>query len=114
MSTLCNPTETPLYLNKGYTALAEGNTNLTGFKNRMLIKWARVSTASTNWDMTLYTKDDFVTDAFQIVNDRSGNYNIYLDYPYRDEDGTSELHYTFTSASGAETHDLTIYAYELR
>jgi len=98
------------------STVAEGNNNVTlsPVKSKVLIKYINVVTTSTDWTLTLYTKDDFATGAMVVVTNRSGNYNVYLDYPYEDADASGELHYNFTSASGSETHDIEIRGYALR
>lgn len=93
----------------------EGNLSLTGFKNRVLIKWIRIKTASTDWNLTLFKKNTFLAaDAFQVVNGRNGDYDIYLDYPYSDENGTPQLHINFTDVTGANTYDIEVRGFALR
>ena len=104
----------PKFLEIGSTTVAEGNFSITGFANKALIKWVEVTTSATSWDLTIYSDDGYSTDAFQIVNDRNGNYNVYLDYPYEDDDASSEFHYTFTDNIAANTHDIKIRGYQLR
>jgi len=98
------------------STVAEGNNNVTlsPVKSKVLIKYINIVTTSTDWTLTLYTKDDFATGTMVVVTNRSGNYNVYLDYPYEDADASGELHYNFTSASGSETHDIEIRGYALR
>jgi hypothetical protein len=50
----------------------------------------------------------------EIITARNGDYDLYFDYPYEDEDATGEFHYNFTSASGSETHDIIILGEQLR
>lgn len=96
------------------STVAEGNNSITSFENKVLIKWLNINTTSTNWLLTLYSKDDYSTKPFQVAVGKNGDFDIYLDYPYEDEDATSELHYTFTSGSGSETHDIEVRGYKLR
>lgn len=94
---------------------AEGNLSLTGFENKVLIKWIRITTVSTNWDLTLYKRNTFfAADAFQIVDGRSGNFDIFLDYPYEDENATKKLHINFTDVVGTATCDIEVRGYKMR
>jgi len=96
------------------TTVAEGNNSVATGASNLLIKWIKITTTSTNWTMTIYSKDDYATKPMEIVTARSGNYDLYFDYPYQDEDATGEFHYNFASASGSETHDIIILGYKLR
>jgi hypothetical protein len=88
--------------------------NLTGLATKYLIKWIHVTTSATKWDMYLYTKDDFTTKPFQIVSSRNGNYSIYLDYPYVDEDGTTELHLKCIDQVASNTFTVRVLAMKMR
>lgn len=94
---------------------AEGNLSLTGFENKVLIKWIRITTTSTSWNLTLYKRNTFLAaDAFQIVDGRSGNFDIFLDYPYEDEDATKKLHINFTDVVGMATCGIEVRGYKMR
>lgn len=94
---------------------AEGNLSLAGFRNKVLIKWIRIKTLATDWNLTLFKKNTFlVADAFQVVNGKNGDYDIYLDYPYSDEDGISQLHINFTDVMGVNTYDIEVRGFALR
>jgi hypothetical protein len=94
------------------TSVAEGSRNVTGLSNKFLIKYLKIATTSTNWTLTLYQKDNYSTAPLEVITARDGNFTAYLDLPWQDQDSTGELHYNFTSASGSETHDITVYAEE--
>lgn len=104
----------PKQLTATDTAVAEGNNSLTGLADKYLIKYIKITTTSTQWDMTIYTSDDYATGELKIVEDRDGDYMIYLDLPWQDADSSSEFHYNFTSASGSETHNITFYGVEMK
>lgn len=91
-----------------------GNNSLTGFENKVLIKWVEVKTTSTDWTLKIYSKDDYATKEVGVASGQSGDQRIYLDWPYEDQDSTAELHYNFTSNSGSETHDITVTGIKLR
>jgi hypothetical protein len=97
------------------TGVAEGTNHISLGANKVLIKWIHITTASLSWDLTIYSDTGVSAHAFQIVNDRSGNYSIYLDYPYKDEESSgTELHYVFTDNLGSETHDIRVLSMEMR
>ena len=64
------------------SAVAEGNNSLTGSRNKILIKWIDITTSSNDWDLVLYSKDDYTSDPLQIANSKRGNQRIYIDRPY--------------------------------
>ena len=96
------------------TTVAEGNNSITGFKNKVNIKRISIETTSTDWKLELFEKDDYSTDGFVVMIRGNGNQIMYIDHLYEDQDASSELHYTFTSTSGAETHDIEVRGLELR
>jgi len=97
------------------TTVAEGYNDITSFNNKVQIKWIEITTSSTDWTFTVYEDDDAPgAHVREIVSNRSGNYNIYWDYPYEDADATSEFHYNFTDDSGANTHNIRVLGYRLR
>jgi hypothetical protein len=97
------------------STVAEGNYNLTGFGgSKILIKWIKIVTSSTDWDLALYSDDQHSNDEIEIVKGRSGNMNVYVDLPYEDKDATSEVHVNFTDNSGANTYNITVLGYRLR
>ncbi len=89
------------------------NTNIAGFADNVLIKWIEITTASTDWTLTVYGDDGFSSHAREVISNRSGNYRFFWDYPYEDEDGTSKFHYNFTSPAAA-THTIRVLGFELR
>jgi len=91
-----------------------GNKNLTGLgSSKILIKWIKITTSSTDWTLTLYSDDGHSNDAWEIVSNRSGDYNAYLDIPYEDKDGDSELHFVWVDNSGANTFSFEILGFRL-
>lgn len=72
---------------------------LAGLATKTLIKWIHVTTTSTSWSMYLYTTA-IGAKPFQIVSGRNGNFSIALDYPYADEDGTSNLYLKCVGTAG--------------
>ncbi|MCP4599272.1 MAG: hypothetical protein GY847_01825 [Proteobacteria bacterium] len=96
------------------SSVAEGNNSLTGLDDVYNIKWLIIETTSTDWTLTIYADDGYSTGALEIVSNRDGDFNIHLDMPWEDDDGTGEFHYNFTSASGSETHDITFRGESLR
>ena len=106
----------PALISGTESGVAEGNNSvvLSPTNSKYLIKYLIITTTSTNWTLTLYTKDDYATGPLEVITARNGNYNAYLDLPWQDADSTSEIHYGFQSSSGSETHSLTVYATSLR
>lgn len=96
------------------TSQAEGNNSLTGLANKYAIKWLFIDTTSTDWTLTIYTKDDYATGELELIPNRDGDCYLYIDLPWQDADSTSEFHYNFTSASGSETHDITFYGEQMK
>lgn len=98
------------------TSVSEGNNSVTSFENKVLIKAIKIATTSTSWGLTLYESDNYSMSPYEIVPSGVGNGNhvIYLDFPYEDQDSTSEFHYNFQSLSGSETHDIEIRGIKLR
>lgn len=96
------------------TSVTEGNNSVTGAFNKQKILWVDVETTSTDWTMTLYSKDDYSTKPIILVVNRNGDYRFPLNRYYEDEDATNEIHYNFTSASGSETHDINFQIEEVR
>lgn len=107
----------PKYLEYLAATISASNYNLTGLDgSKILIKWIFISCTSQamNWDATLYSKDDFTSDPFQIVNDRQGDMYVLLDYPYYDKDNTSELHIKLVLNSGSGTFTIKVLAMKMR
>lgn len=104
----------PTMVDVSDTAVAEGYNDITGFNNKVLIKWIEITTSSTDWTFTAYEDDDAPgAHAREIVSNRSSNYKIYWDYSYEDVDASSEFHYRFVDNSGANTHNIRILGYRL-
>jgi len=80
---------------------------------KMLIKWLHVTTTSTNWDLWIYTTAAGANE-FQIVNDRSGNYSIYLDYPYADGSGTTNIYVKYIDNAAAAACTIRCLAMKMR
>lgn len=86
------------------TSAAEGNVNLTDAAwavSKSIIYTLEVTTTSTDYTITLYSKDDFTSGAFVAVTSGSGNALYYLNYPYVDADATSEIHVKRTDNVGS-------------
>jgi len=96
------------------TSVAEGNNSIANFEDKVLINVIEIATTSTDWTLTVYGDDGYSSHAREIVSNRSGDFKIYWNAPYEDEDGTKEFHYNFASASGSETHDVRILGLKLR
>lgn len=106
----------PIVVDISDTGVAEGNNSISGFANGVLIKEIKISTTTKKWTLTLYEKDDYTTREHIIVPKSLGNENltIALDLVYIDQDGTEELHYTFTDEQGSSTHDIEVRGYKLK
>jgi hypothetical protein len=94
------------------SSVAEGNNLITGLSSKYIIKYLKVTTTSTNWTLILYQSDDFETSPLTVITARDGNFTAYLDLPWRDQDDEGKISYKFTSSSGSETHNMTVYAEE--
>ena len=105
------------------TAQAEGDLHLSDGANwaisKALIKYIRVITSSSNWDLYIlqndnsYATNDAAVPAMKIGDSVIGNATIWLDLPYEDEDASSEVHLYYRDNSGANTADIIIQGLEL-
>jgi hypothetical protein len=100
--------EMPALIKASEIAVPEGNNSVALGTSKCQIEWIRITTTSTDWTLTLYSKSDYASGAFVIVSNRSGNHDIQLGLPYEDESAGGNLYYNFTSASGSETHSIEI------
>jgi len=113
----------PTYKYIKVTSQSEGDLHLSDATywaiSKALIKTIRVVTSSTDWDLYIlqndngYATDDANIGKMKIMEEASGNANIYLDLPYEDEDASSEVHLYYLDNSGANTADFYILAFEL-
>ena len=113
----------PTYLYIKATAQAEGDLHLSDITHwavsKVLIKYIRVVTSSTNWDLYVLQNDNsFATDdanipKIKIADGINGNANIWLELPYEDEDDSDEVHLYYLDNSGANTADIYIIGYSL-
>ena len=87
--------------------------------NAALIKTIHITTSSTDWDLYILQNDNtFSTNdanipAMQLMASGNGNETIQRDFPYQDEDATTEVHLYFVDNGGANTADIQIIGYEL-
>ena len=110
---------------KSITALAqsEGDLHLsdgaTWAVSKALIKYIRIVTSSTNWDLYIlqndnsYATNDATIPAMKIGDNVVGNATLWLDLPYEDEDASGEVHLYWLDNSGSNTADIYIQAIEL-
>jgi len=113
----------PTYLYIKATAQAEGDLHLSDITHwavsKVLIKYIRVVTSSTNWDLYVlqndnsYATDDANIPKIKIADGINGNANIWLELPYEDEDDSDEVHLYYLDNSGANTADIYIIGYSL-
>jgi len=113
----------PVYHYIKVTGQAEGDLHLSDDTNwavsKVLIKYVRVITNSSNWDLYILQNDNgFVADdatipKMKIANGIIGNANLWLDLPYQDEDASNEVHLYYLDNSGANTATIIIKATEL-
>ena len=90
--------------------VSPGNHSLSGFSNAAIINRISITTASTDWNLILYSKDNYSSDPIRIFINRNGNYIIYPNLPYEDKDATSELHYNFTDNGGSNIYSIEVQA----
>lgn len=97
------------------TAQSEGDLHLSAESwavSKALIKFIRVVTASTDWDLYLlqndngYAADDANIPKLQIMEAGNGNAVIMLNLAYEDEDASGEVHLYYVDNSGANTADI--------
>lgn len=113
------------YVKMSLTSQSEGNASSSAWKDRsgnavtvnsVKLEGFEGITSSTDWNFTLYEKDDYSTSSKNIVKDRDGN--IFLGvgelFPYNDQDSTGELHFNYTDDSGSNTINVTITGKKLR
>jgi hypothetical protein len=105
------------------TGQSEGDLHLSDGTNwnisKALIKYIRVITSSTNWDLYILQNDnsydinDATITAMKIGDNIVENATIWLDLPYEDEDASGEVHLYWLDNSGANTADIIIQGVEL-
>lgn len=93
------------------TGSATGDLHLSDTSNwgvsKANIKYIRVDTTSTAWNMYLlqndngYATNDAMIPALEIVNNGYLNELTYMDHPYWDEDNTDEVHLYWDSSDTA-------------
>lgn len=113
----------PTYKHIKATTQSEGDLHLsdgaTWAVSKAMIHSIRVITSSTNWDLYVLQNDNgFSTDdanipKFKIAGAISGDANIMLNFPYEDEDATSEVHLYYLDNSGTNTADIYVLGFEL-
>ena len=87
--------------------------------NKSLIKTIHVTTSSTDWDLYIlqndntYAVNDANIPAMQLMASGNGNETIQRDFPYEDEDATTEVHLYFVDNAASNTADITIVGYDL-
>jgi hypothetical protein len=104
----------PLLVSATDATVAEGDNSLTGLRDKFIVKTLVVETTSTDWTITVYSKDDYSSDPVIILKNRNGDLAYHWDYPYEDKDASSEFHYNFTDNSGTATHDIELFGTSLR
>jgi len=113
----------PTYKYIKATTQSEGDLHLSDATywaiSKALIKYIRVITSSTNWDLYIlqndngYSTDDANILKMKIADGVMGNANLWLDLPYEDEDDSGEVHLYFLDHTGANTADFYIIGEEL-
>ncbi|MHA1852574.1 MAG: hypothetical protein ACTSUF_03595 [Candidatus Heimdallarchaeaceae archaeon] len=71
-----------------------------------IIKHIKITTSSTDWDLTIYSDSDGTSGMFgsiDLVKNANGNLDISLDLPYKDNDGAQRVHLKFTDNAGSNT-----------
>ena len=87
--------------------------------NKAQIKYIRIVTASTDWDLYIlqndngYAVNDATIPMMKIADSISGNANLWVDLPYEDEDASGEVHLYFLDNGGANTASIYIKAFAL-
>ena len=112
----------PKYLYIKATTQSEGNLNLLDATNwntdKSQILFIKVETSSTSWDLDLYPDDDFdeagTFPSMKLVNDRDGDYTVYMNMPYYDTDASKEVHLKYTDNDAANTADIYIWGVQLK
>ena len=77
-----------------------------------VIKGIKIATSSTNWDLTIYCDSNQSSGMFASINlvtGASGNLDITLDLPYKDNDGQKKIHFLFNDAGGTNTATCDVY-----
>ena len=113
----------PTYKYVKATGQSEGDLHLSDVTywavSKALIKYIRVITASTDWDLYIlqndngYAVNDATMPMVKIGDAISGNANLWLDLPYEDEDASGEVHLYWISNSGVDTATIIIQGFEL-
>lgn len=107
------PGDGPDYILCQGTGIAEGNHDIIGLPDQVLIKFVKIITVSTNWNLTLYSKDDYVSGKQVLGWHRDRRAIFQVDYPYQDEDSSGELHFNFIDNIGAATFDIEVRGHSL-
>jgi len=113
----------PTYKYIKVTAQAEGDLHLSDGTywaiSKSLIKYIRVVTDSTAWDLYIlqndngYVANDATIPRMKIGDNVIGNATLWLDLPYEDEDASEEVHLYWVDNSGTNTATFIIQAIEL-
>lgn len=90
------------------TGIPEGNHSITNVYSQFVVKYLIITTVSTDWTLTVYSKDDYASDPITVLKNRSGSCTFHWDFPYEDKDDSSEFHYSFTDNAGSAIHDMEI------
>ncbi len=71
-----------------------------------IIKHIKITTNSTDWDLTIYCDSDGTSGMFSsidLVKNANGNLDIEVDLPYKDNDNSKQVHLKFTDNAGSNT-----------
>jgi hypothetical protein len=105
----------PKYVSVSAESIPEGNFSLSGFPvSKFLIKWINIETTSTDYDISIFAKQDYTTGKFDVTFNQNGNNNFYLDYPFEDLNNNNNLYINFTSYSGSEDYIIEVKAVTLQ
>jgi len=114
----------PKYIQMSTTSIGDGDFHMLDDTNwgtsKAEIKVIRVVATSTDWDMWLMQNDDGYASntaampRFQIMEAGNGDADIFLGYPYEDEDDSNEVHLYYVDNNATDTIDVYLIGSEMR
>lgn len=85
--------------------------------DKSIIKFVRIVTSATDWDLTIYCDSDESSgmfDSFNLIQNASGDKDLVLDFPVIDNDTSQQVHVKFIDNNASNGATISIYGVEAR